>query len=118
MILKHGTMDGSRDKLMDHIKEQTVWEECNQKKGEKRMADIQLHSPAPKRAHQDTTGSEADTTSVTESNNSTIIYHQAGRKKKTERHIMRDEKGKAGTKLNFPGYIQPEKESPQEEHSL
>ena len=62
MILKHGTMNGSRDKLMDHIKGQTFWEECNQKKGEKRIADIQLHSPAPKRVHQDTTGSEVDTT--------------------------------------------------------
>ena len=82
------------------------------------MADIQLHSPAPKRAPQDTMGSEANTTSVTESNTNTIIYHQAGRKKKTGRHIMKDKKGKAGTKLNIPGYIQPEKESPKEEHLL
>ena len=82
----------------------------------KRIADLQLHSPTPKRAHQDTKGSKADTTSVIESNTSTIIYHQAGRKKKTGRHIMKDKKGKAGTKLNIPGYIQPEKESLQEEH--
>ena len=56
MILKHGTMDGSRDHLMDHIKGQTCWEECNQNKAGKRMADTQLYSPAPKRAHQDTSG--------------------------------------------------------------
>ena len=96
-----------------HIKGQTFWEECNQKKVEQSMADIQLHSPAPKRVHQDTTGSEADTTSVTESNTSTIIYHQAGRKKKMGRHIMKEKKGKASTKLNIPSYVQPEKEFPQ-----
>ena len=61
MILKHGTMDGSMDHLMDHIKGQTFWEECNQNKEERSMADIQLHSPAPKRAHQDTMGIKADT---------------------------------------------------------